>query len=145
MIPAPALGQDDSRGGRQSPAIGEHRDELVTIYRHLHSHPELSFREEETAGRIAAELRKTGADVTTGVGKNGVVGVLKNGPGPTVLVRTDLDALPVTEETGAPYASKVKATDSAGKEVGVMHACGHDVHMSCLVGAARWLAEHRDR
>jgi hippurate hydrolase len=79
------------------------------------------------------------------VGKLGVVGVLKNGPGATVLVRTDLDALPVVEETGLAYASKVKTTDAAGREVGVMHACGHDVHMTCLVGTARWLAEHRDR
>ena len=83
--------------------------------------------------------------MTTGVGKHGVVGVLKNGPGSTVLVRTDLDALPVVEETGLPYASTVKTADKAGKEVGVMHACGHDVHMSCLVGAARWLAENRAR
>jgi hippurate hydrolase len=127
------------------PATSEHIDELVALYRHLHSHPELSFREEETARRIAAELRKTGADVTTGVGKLGVVGVLKNGSGPTVLVRTDLDALPVVEETGVPYASTVRTTDARGKEVGVMHACGHDVHMACLVGTARWLAEHRDR
>ena len=146
IVPAPALAQEDTRAKtRPEPAVGEHLDELVALYRHLHSHPELSFREEETAGRIAAELRKTGADVTTGVGKHGVVGVVKNGPGPTVLVRTDLDALPVVEETGLPYASKVKTTDSAGKEVGVMHACGHDVHMTCLVGTARWLAEHRDR
>ena len=148
VIPTPSSAQDGSssksrsRGGE--PGAVEHIDELVTLYRHLHSHPELSFRETETARRIAEELRKTGADVTTGVGKHGVVGVLKNGPGPTVLVRTDLDALPVVEETGLPYASKVK-TDYSGKEVGVMHACGHDVHMACLVGTARWLAEHRDR
>jgi hippurate hydrolase len=127
------------------PGINEHLDELVALYHHLHSHPELSFREEATARRIAEELRKTGADVATGVGRLGVVGVLKNGPGATVLVRTDLDALPVVEETGLPYASKVKTTDSTGREVGVMHACGHDVHMTCLVGTARWLAEHRDR
>jgi hippurate hydrolase len=143
--PAPARSQDvKSSASRQDvPGIGEHLDELVSLYRHLHSHPELSFREEETARRIAEELRKTGAEVTTGVGKLGVVGVLRNGPGPTVLVRTDLDALPVVEETGLPYASKVRVADAAGKEVGVMHACGHDVHMTCLVGTARWLAEHR--
>jgi hippurate hydrolase len=129
--------------GGQPEAL-EHVDELVTLYRHLHSHPELSFQEVETARRIAEELKKAGADVTTGVGRHGVVGVLKNGPGPTVLVRTDLDALPVLEETGLPYASTVK-TDYSGKEVGVMHACGHDVHMTCLVGTALWLAEHRNR
>ena len=83
--------------------------------KHLHSHPELSFQEDETARRIAEELRKAGAEVTTGVGKLGVVGVLKNGEGPTVLVRTDLDALPVTEETGLPYASKVDGEDDAGE------------------------------
>lgn len=125
--------------------FGQHGDALLALYKHLHSHPELSFQEVKTAERIAAELRKVGADVTTGVGKLGVVGVLRNGPGPTILVRTDLDALPVTEETGLPYASRVKTTDSAGKEVGVMHACGHDMHMACLVGAARWLADHKDR
>jgi hippurate hydrolase len=145
MIPAWARAAEDpgasSKGG--VPETGAHLAELIALYHHLHSHPELSFQEAETAARIAEELRKTGAEVTTGVGKHGVVGVLKNGPGPTVLVRTDLDALPVSEETGLPYASKVKATDSTGKEVGVMHACGHDVHMTCLVGTARWLAEHR--
>jgi hippurate hydrolase len=143
LIPVPALaGKDD---GEDELGIGEHLDELVALYRHLHGHPELSFQEENTARRIAGELSKTGAEVTTGVGKHGVVGVLKNGPGPIVLVRTDLDALPVVEETGLPYASKVTVKDREGKEIGVMHACGHDVHMTCLVGTARWLAEHRDR
>jgi amidohydrolase len=119
--------------------------ELVALYKHLHQHPELSFKEVETSKRIAEELKKAGADVTTGVGILGVVGVLKNGPGPTVLVRTDLDALPVTEQTGLPYASQATAIDPSGKTVNVMHACGHDVHMTCLVGTARWLAEHKDR
>jgi hippurate hydrolase len=149
LIPTPVLAQDSARDNSRSrgsePGINEHLTELVALYRHLHSHPELSFREEATARRIAEELRKTGADVTTGVGRLGVVGVLKNGPGATVLVRTDLDALPVVEETGLPYASKVMTIDSSGREVGVMHACGHDVHMTCLVGTARWLAEHRDQ
>lgn len=120
-------------------------DELIGLYRHLHSHPELSFQEVHTAKRIAEELKKAGADVTTGVGKLGVVGALRNGPGPTVMVRSDLDALPVVEQTGLPFASKATATDASGKEVGVMHACGHDIHMTCLVGSARWLAEHKDR
>jgi hippurate hydrolase len=139
MVPIPA-GAGEGESG-----VVEHLDDLVTLYKHLHSHPELSFREDETARRIADELRKTGAVVTTGVGKLGIVAVIENGRGPTVLVRTDLDALPIVEETGLPYASKVKASDAAGKEVGVMHACGHDVHMTCLVGTARWLAEHKDR
>lgn len=120
-------------------------DDLVGLYKHLHRNPELSFQETDTARRIAEELSRAGAEVTTGVGKLGVVGVLRNGKGPTVLVRTDLDALPVVEETGVPYASQAKGTDSAGKSVGVMHACGHDVHMTCLVGTARWLAAHKDR
>ena len=123
----------------------EQREDLVGLYKHLHSHPELSFREVNTARRIAEELKRAGAIVTTEVGQLGVVGVLKNGAGPIVLVRTDLDALPVAEETGIPYASQERTTDRSGKEVSVMHACGHDVHMTCLVGVARWLAEHKDR
>ncbi|MBV8231660.1 MAG: amidohydrolase [Planctomycetaceae bacterium] len=118
--------------------------DLVGLYKQLHSHPELSFQEVETAKRIATELGKARAVVTTGIGRLGVVGVLKNGPGPVVLVRSDMDALPVAEQTGLPYASTARATDKAGKEVGVMHACGHDVHMTCLVGTARWLDQHRD-
>ncbi len=120
-------------------------DELVALYTHLHTHPELSRQEVETSKRIAEELQKAGAEVTTDVGKLGVVGVLKNGEGPVVLVRTDMDALPVVEETGLPYASKVKTRDKAGREVGVMHACGHDIHMTSFIGTARWLADHRDR
>jgi amidohydrolase len=121
------------------------RKSLFELYIQLHTHPELSYHEVETAKTIAEELRKAGAEVTTGVGQNGLVGVLKNGDGPVVLVRTDLDALPVIEQTGLPYASKVTTKDDEGKTVGVMHACGHDVHMTCLVGTARWLAEHKDK
>jgi amidohydrolase len=121
------------------------RKSLFELYTHLHTHPELSYHEVETARTIAEELRKAGAEVTTGVGQNGLVGVLKNGDGPVVLVRTDLDALPVIEQTGLPHASKVTTKDDEGKTVGVMHACGHDVHMTCLVGTARWLAEHKDK
>lgn len=119
--------------------------DLVKLYKHLHTHPELSYAEVETSKSIAAELRKTGADVTENVGKLGVVGVMKNGIGPTVLVRADLDALPVTEATGIPYASKATTKDSEGDTVGVMHACGHDIHMTCLVGTARWLAANKDK
>ena len=127
------------------PWITAHLDELTALYTHLHTHPELSRSEIETSKRIADELNKAGATVTTNVGKLGVVGVLKNGEGPVVLVRTDMDALPVVEDTGLAYASKVKTRDSAGREVGVMHACGHDIHMTSFIGTARWLAEHRDR
>ncbi|HEV3163784.1 MAG TPA: amidohydrolase [Isosphaeraceae bacterium] len=130
---------------KNDPWVESHLSELLSLYQHLHSHPELSFKEVNTSQRIAEELRKAGADVTTGVGKLGVVAVLKNGQGPTVLVRTDLDALPLTEATGLPFASEVTAKDDEGNVVGVMHACGHDVHMTSLVGTARWLADHKDR
>jgi len=117
---------------------------LIEDYRHFHSHPELSFQESATARRLAGELRKAGFDVTTGVGGHGIVGVLRNGEGPTVLVRTDLDALPVKEETGLPFASQAKAVDDQGNEVSVMHACGHDVHMTCFLGVARTLSQIKD-
>jgi hippurate hydrolase len=123
----------------------EHVDELLTVYRDLHSNPELSFREERTSAKLAAELKSLGIDVTTGVGKMGVVGVLKNGTGPTIMIRTDLDALPVVEATGLPFASKVVAKDAKGNDVGVMHACGHDIHMTCQIGTARYLAAHKDQ
>src|SRR5262245_42478879 len=109
-------------------------DSLVDLYQQLHAAPELSFQEEKTAHRLADELRAVGAQVATAVGRHGVVGLLKNGQGPTVMIRTDLDALPVTEATGLPYASKVVVKDKRGNDVGVMHACGHDVHITCLVG-----------
>ncbi|WP_337173452.1 amidohydrolase [Paludisphaera sp.] len=129
----------------EGPKLDAHRDELLKLYTDLHRAPELSMREEKTAARMADELRKAGAEVTTGVGQLGVVGVMENGAGPVVLVRADMDGLPVTEETGLPYASKAKAVDPQGREVGVMHACGHDVHMTTLVGVANWLADHKDR
>jgi hippurate hydrolase len=127
------------------PWFTAHRDEFLDLYKHLHRHPELSWQEDATAERLAAELRKAGCEVTKGVGKTGVVGVLRNHSGPTVLVRTDLDALPIVEETGLAYASTVQATGDDGKTVGVMHACGHDLHMTSLVGTARWLNDHRDQ
>ena len=117
--------------------------DLQAIYRDFHSHPELSFREERTSARLADELKKLGIETTTKVGKTGVVGILRNGPAPIVMIRTDLDALPVTEATGLPYASKVSVEDKSGSEVGVMHACGHDIHITCLIGTARYLATHK--
>jgi hippurate hydrolase len=122
-----------------------HLDALVELYRHFHQTPELSFAEEKTAARLAEELRAVGAAVTTNVGGYGVVGVIENGPGKTLLIRTDLDALPVAELTGLPYASKVRTKDERGATVGVMHACGHDLHITNLVGVARYLAANRDR
>jgi amidohydrolase len=126
---------------------------LLTIYKDLHSHPELSTKEERSSAIVAKELRAAGCDVTENFGKYdspgwkcyGVVGVMKNGPGPTVLVRTDLDALPVHEETGLPYASTVTTKSEEGKEVPVMHACGHDAHMAMFIGVARALAKLKDR
>src|SRR5262249_50564372 len=112
---------------------------LRTLYEHLHSNPELSLQEAATAARMAKELKAAGFEVTEKVGGYGIVGVLKNGSGPTVMVRTDMDALPVTEQTKLPYASKVRTRDKAGNDVGVMHACGHDMHMTSWVGTARVL------
>ena len=109
---------------------------LVKLYVHLHQNPELSFEESETATRFAQELEAVGCEVTKNVGGHGVVGMLRHGQGPTVLVRTDLDGLPVTEATNLAYASKKVVTDSNRKQVGVMHACGHDVHMTNLIGVA---------
>nr|WP_202887984.1 amidohydrolase [Kribbella solani] len=117
--------------------------DLGEIYRDLHAHPELSLHEVRTAGMVAARLESFGYDVTTGVGGTGVVGVLRNGDGPIVLLRADMDALPVEEKTGLPYASRVRANDPDGNDVPVMHACGHDVHVTCLLGAAQALAAGR--
>ena len=118
---------------------------LETVYRDLHTHPELSLMEERTSGVLAHELRATGFEVTEKFGGYGIVAVLKNGPGPTVYIRSDLDALPVLEETGLPYASTVRVKDLTGREVPVMQACGHDIHMTCLVGTGRALAALLDR
>jgi hippurate hydrolase len=125
--------------------VDRERRSLEDLYRHLHASPELSLQEKKTARRLAAELKTAGFRVTAGVGGHGVVAVLKNGAGPTVMWRADLDGLPVREETGLPYASRVTARDDSGREVAVMHACGHDVHMTTLVGLARGLKAFSDR
>jgi hippurate hydrolase len=114
------------------------------LYLDLHQHPELSLHETRTAGVMAEKLRGLGYEVTEHVGGTGIVAVLKNGAGPVVMLRTELDALPVTEETGLAYASKVKAKDDSGRDVGVMHACGHDVHMASLYGTAAVMARTKD-
>jgi len=128
---------------RQLPALTE-------TYKHLHRNPELSRHEEQTSAFLAGELRKLGYTVTEHVGKYedggqafGVVAVLENGPGPRLLIRTDMDALPVEEKTGLDYASTVKSVNAQGQQVGVMHACGHDLHMTVLLGAARELAARK--
>ncbi|QGX38980.1 amidohydrolase [Permianibacter aggregans] len=117
---------------------------LFKLYQHFHSTPELSFHEKETSKRLAMELQRAGFKVTEKVGGWGVVAVMRNGDGPTVLLRADMDALPVTENTNLPYASKMVSTDQDGKLVGIMHACGHDIHMTSLVGAARELAARKN-
>jgi amidohydrolase len=126
---------------------------LLAIYKDIHSHPELSTKEQRSSAIVAKELRAAGCEVTENFGHYdnpdwkcyGVVGVMKNGDGPTVLVRTDMDALPVQEQTGASYASKVTMTNVEGKEMPVMHACGHDIHMSALIGTARALGKLKDK
>lgn len=117
--------------------------ELRALYEDLHAHPELSFQEHRTAGIVADRLESLGYTVTRGVGRTGVVGLLDNGEGPTVLCRADMDALPVTEETDLPYASTARGVDSDGNEVGVAHACGHDLHVTWLLGAAEALVARR--
>lgn len=114
------------------------------LYRDLHEHPELSHQEHRTAKLVSDKLTEIGYEVTGGIGGTGVVGILRNGDGASVLMRADMDALPVAEATGLPYASTVRGTDAAGKDVPVMHACGHDTHVTCLLGAAALLADGRD-
>ena len=124
--------------------LGRLLPDLETLYKDLHSHPELSMQETRTAGLAADWLRKLGYEVTTGVGKTGVVGLLRNGDGPTIMLRADMDALPIEEATGLPYASKVTKTDAEGKTVPVGHMCGHDIHVTWLAGAATLFAQARD-
>lgn len=125
--------------------VGEILPNLAAIYTDLHSTPELSMQEVNTAAKMASLLSAFGFEVTTGVGKTGVVGVLQNGAGPVVMLRADMDALPVYEENDFPYASKISVPGSDGKKVPVMHACGHDMHMTCLIGAARVLSSIRTK
>src|SRR5271169_6960353 len=124
--------------------LGKLLPDLEPLYKDIHAHPELSMHETRTAGIAADRLRRAGYEVTTGVGKTGVVGLLRNGEGPTVMLRADMDALPIAENTGLAYASEVSARDSTGKSVPVMHACGHDMHVTWLIGAAKLFAKSRD-
>lgn len=130
-----------SEGGRPPGSSG--LMELADLYRDLHQHPELSFAEIRTAGIVADYLRWIGFETTGGVGRTGVVGVLRNGQGPTAVLRADMDALPMLERTGLSYASTARGTDSAGNDVPVAHSCGHDMHVTCLLGALRTLAADR--
>jgi amidohydrolase len=131
--------------GQTAAEIDAYYPDLQALYQDIHRNPELAFQEVQTAAKLAARLKALGYDVTTGVGRTGLVGLLKNGAGPTVMLRTELDALPVAEKTGAPFASTVMTKNLAGATVPVMHACGHDLHMTAWTGTAKWMAEHRDR
>ena len=126
-------------------AVAADMPALITLYEDLHANPELSFQEVETARKLAARARALGFEVTEGVGKTGVVAVMRNGEGPTVMLRADMDGLPVIEQTGLPYASKRRAVPATGIETGVMHACGHDTHMTAWIGTAQLLAERKDQ
>ncbi len=139
-LPAAGAAQD------LADAIAEdYRTELKSLFEHFHRNPELSFLEHETAARLAAELGKSGVDVTEGIGRTGIVGMMENGDGPLVLVRADMDGLPVREQSELPYASTARQVDLSGEEVPVMHACGHDMHITTMVGVARRLAAMRDQ
>lgn len=134
-LAAPASATDPVRD-----AVRKAMPELMAFYRDFHANPELSLHEVKTAAKLAAEARKAGYEVTEKVGGTGVVAVLRNGPGPVVLIRADMDGLPVVEDTGLPFASKVRATTDDGIETGVMHACGHDTHMASWIGTLRNMA-----
>ena len=142
MITMPAAAQDAAVSKAVAADYDAHLEELFV---HFHENPELSFLETDTAKRMAAELRAAGAEVTEGVGRTGVVGIMKNGEGPLILLRADMDGLPVEEKTGLPYASDATQTGRDGKEYPVMHACGHDVHITSMVGTARRLAAMKDQ
>lgn len=124
--------------------VADSSNSLIEVYRWFHSHPELSHHEKETAKRLTDLLTKAGYEVSSNIGGHGIVAILKNGNGPTVMFRTDLDALPVTEATELVYASQEKVTLEDGTASGVMHACGHDIHMTNVVGVARFMAEHKE-
>lgn len=141
-IAAPALAADASL---EADVQQDWDGSLEELYQYFHTHPELSFREYETAARMAKELRAAGAEVTEGVGGTGVVGVMENGPGPVVLLRADMDGLPVKENSGLPFQSVATQEDVDGEVKPVMHACGHDTHITGLVGTARALAERKDQ
>lgn len=140
-VSAPALAQPD-----YAPAVeADYKASLGALFDYFHRNPELGFLESKTAARMAAELKKAGATVTEGIGKTGVVAVMKNGDGPVVMIRADMDGLPVEEKSGLANASKARQVNLAGEEVPVMHACGHDVHITSMVGTAKRLAAMKDR
>jgi len=141
FAPAPALADAAVKAAVKA----DYDSHLGALFTHFHQNPELSFLEIETAKRMAAELKKAGAEVTTGFGGTGVVGVMRNGPGPTLMLRADMDGLPLPEKSGLPYASKVMQKGQDGQVYPVTHACGHDTHITAMVGTARRLAAMKDR
>jgi hippurate hydrolase len=145
LLPAVAFAANDALKRSLEQKAAADYPLLDALYKHLHANPELSLMEEKTSARFADELRAAGFEVTEKFGGFGIVGVLKNGAGPTVLLRTDLDALPVQEETGLPYASHARVKDLTGNETAAMHACGHDIHITVMTGVARTLSSLRDR
>ncbi len=145
-LTAPAWSQAATSQNTSVPAeVQSVYPEVQSLYIDLHEHPELSLHEVNTAAKLAAQLRQLGYQVTEKVGGTGIVGILRNGPGPTVMLRTELDALPVDEQTGLVYASKVTTKDDAGHDVHVMHACGHDVHMAAWIGTADIMAKTKNQ
>ncbi|MDG2014250.1 MAG: amidohydrolase [Pirellulaceae bacterium] len=134
-----------AQAGDPATWVNANMESLVKLYIHFHENPELSFQEEKTSQRFAEELEKIGCQVTQNFGGYGVVGIMENGAGPVVMLRADLDGLPVTERTGRPYASQIQVEGESGGMVGVMHACGHDIHMTNLLGTAQYLAAHKDQ
>ena len=145
LLAALALSASPAAAATIGDAVRADMPQLMALYRDLHANPELSMQEVRTPAKLAAEARKLGFTVTEKVGKSGVVAVMKNGPGPVLLLRADMDGLPVVEQTGLPFASKVRAVARSGVETGVMHACGHDTHMAAWVGTARRLAAMKDQ
>ncbi len=147
MLPIAAAQADSPPGNSASVNkwVDDQLGSLIDIYQEFHKHPEVSFEEAETAKRLAGYLKAAGYEVTTDVGGHGLVAILKNGEGPVVMLRTDLDGLPVTENTELVYASQETVKLDDGTESGVMHACGHDIHMTNVLGTARYMAAHRDK
>ncbi|MBB3210182.1 hippurate hydrolase [Rhodopirellula rubra] len=152
IYPASRSIADDANTIRETPAakpdvnawLDSEMNNVLQLYTWLHAHPEVSFEEEKTAAKLTERWRAAGLEMTTGVGGHGIVGTLKNGEGPVVMLRTDLDGLPVTEQTPVAYASQQTTARADGSTTGIMHACGHDVHMTNLTTVIEWLAEHRD-
>ena len=144
-FPLVALLAASPAAGQTTAEIDAYYPELQALYQDIHRNPELGFQEVQTAAKLAARLKALGFEVTTGVGRTGIVALLKNGAGPTVMLRTELDALPVAEKTGVPFASTTTVKNLAGATVPVMHACGHDLHMTAWSGTAKWMADHRQQ